>query len=155
VLPAIGPSKQPRWQVTRMSTGSCICLSSWSRLWYSIYLTSNCFGILLYEASNLKHLPQAVQSILTHPLPYSAHLCCSTDSRAHGNAWRWLGYQLAVSWIPRSSCASTLGSSTLCSKNYQLCYSLMLLPILLLIIWHFYFSVEILWFSNYFGKPHE
>jgi len=57
--------------------------------------------------SQRSHWPQAVQSILTHPLPYSAHLCCSADSQGQGKAWRFAGqiqhwaflvFQLAIGW---------------------------------------------------------
>jgi len=51
--------------------------------------------------------PQAVRLILTHPLPYSSHLCCSADSQVQGKAWRFAGqiqrwaflaFQLAIGW---------------------------------------------------------
>ena len=54
--------------------------------------------ILLYEANDLV-LPQAVRLILTHPLPYSAHFCCSADSRGQGKAWRLLvRFSAGLSW---------------------------------------------------------
>ena len=46
------------------------------------------------------HLPQAVQLIFTHPLLYSAHLCCSADMRGHGKARRFAGQVLGFHGLP-------------------------------------------------------
>jgi len=51
-----------------MSTGSCICLTSWFRLWEAMLPTSNCFGILLYEANNLISFAAGCKIDTHHPI---------------------------------------------------------------------------------------
>jgi len=46
------------------------------------------------------HLPQTVQLIFTHPLLYSAHLCCSADTWGHGKARRFAGQVLGFRGLP-------------------------------------------------------
>jgi len=41
--------------------------------------------------SEWSHLPQAIQSILTHPLLYSVYHCCSADLWGQGKARRFAG----------------------------------------------------------------
>jgi len=41
--------------------------------------------------SQWSHLLLAVRSILTHPLPYSAYLCCSADWQGQSKARRFVG----------------------------------------------------------------
>ena len=57
--------------------------SSWSWLWYSMFPTSSCFGILLYETYNRDCLPQAVWSILT-PCCTLLIFCCSVNPQGQG-----------------------------------------------------------------------
>jgi len=76
--------------------------------------------LLLHEVNDLHCLPQAMWSILTHPLSYSAHLCCSVDSGSgQGPEAYWsasilsfhglpTSYRLILSKRnPKSSCVST------------------------------------------------
>ena len=79
----------------------------------------------LHEVNDLYCLPQAMWSILTHPLSYSAHLCCSVDSQGQDKVQRLAGQLQLLSFHglptscqlilsernPRSSCVSTFGDS--------------------------------------------
>jgi len=100
----------------KMSTDNC---TSWSGLWHSVFQLMVASEILLYEANDLDHLPQAVRLIHTHSSPA---VLCST----------FLTFQLAIGWYhwsnPRSSCASTSGNSfgsqsvSFCPLNSNLTY---------------------------------
>jgi len=97
MLPMAGHFKQLcNKSQQRVPAAVAICLT-WSKLWYSVFPSSGCFRILYYETKPC--VPQAVQSILTHSLPYSAHLCCFAELWGHGKArGRLVTFSIGLSW---------------------------------------------------------
>jgi len=110
------------FQVTRMSTGSCICFISWSRLWYWQVATSE-FCCTKPTISTIYRMVYNRYSGLTpcHTLLTFVALLTLRVRASQGCCWSGLvlafcglptSYQLILlERNPRSSCASTSGDS--------------------------------------------
>ena len=103
------------WQVKSTSTSSCECLTSWSWLLHSIFLTSSLLRILLYEANDLNCCCRLYDWYFCSSL----FLCWFSESGQGSEVCSSCRFSIGLSWPPKQK----LGRAVQCgTASYWLIF---------------------------------